>query len=126
MVNRVWAVTFTVTDLERAADFYENILGLTRKYQYRDYAGFDCGGVEIGLRTWGGGEEPRAGEPGVDLLVDDIDEAFDRLKRAGVRFQSKPIEAAWGARIATFTDPDGNSLQLVQIDWRKYFAAALE
>ena len=31
--------------------------------EVKDYDGFDCGGVEIGLKTWGKIEKPRQGEP---------------------------------------------------------------
>jgi catechol 2,3-dioxygenase-like lactoylglutathione lyase family enzyme len=34
MILRVWDVTFTVSDLGRAVDFYENTLGLSQKYHY--------------------------------------------------------------------------------------------
>jgi len=57
MVKRIWDITLTVKDLERAVDFYGNVLGL-QKYEFKDYAGFDCGGVEIGLKTWGEMENP--------------------------------------------------------------------
>jgi len=32
-----------------------------KKYEFKDYAGFDCGGIEIGLKTWGELENPRKG-----------------------------------------------------------------
>jgi len=54
VIKRIWDVTFTVSDLRRAIWFYEEVLGLQKKYEFKDYAGFDCGGVEIGLKTWGG------------------------------------------------------------------------
>jgi len=59
MIKRIWDITLTVSDLKNAIDFYENILGLTKKYEFADYAGFDCGGIEIGLKTWGQLENPR-------------------------------------------------------------------
>jgi len=124
MILRVWDVTFTVSDLGRAVDFYANILGLSQKYHYPDnYAGFDCGGVEIGLVP---GAPPESGEgmPCVDFLVPDVDEAFRCLGERGVHFSKEPHDTAWGGRIALFHDPDGNVLQLVQIDWRKYFAVS--
>jgi len=124
MINRIWSLTFTVKDLSRAVDFYENTLGLPKKYQFRDYAGFDCGGVEIGLKTWGGLEEPRQGEPLLDLKVADIEETYRLLLAKGVKFLQPPEDAVWGARFARFQDPDGNELELVEIDWRKYFIAA--
>jgi len=43
------------------------------------------------------------------------------LKVKGVAFTKPHEEALWGARIALFTDPDGNSLQISQVDWGKYF-----
>ena len=77
MILRVWDVTLTVSDLERAVDFYGRVLGLPKKYQFPDYAGFD----------------------------------------------KEPHDTPWGGRIALLVDPDGNRLQLVQIDWHKYFTA---
>jgi len=121
MIIRVWDVTFTVANLKRAADFYENVLGLQKKYQFSSYAGFDCGGVEIGLVP---GDVPGAqdGVPVVDLLVRDVDAAYQTLCERGVRFLKEPHDTLWGSRIALFADPDRNVLQLVQIDWPKYFA----
>ena len=52
MIGRIWSVTLTVSDLMKAIDSYKCVLGLTKKYECKDYAGFDCGGVE----TWGRGE----------------------------------------------------------------------
>ncbi len=50
MIVRIWDVTLTVRDLERAVGFYRDILGLALKYKFGDYAGFDVGGVELGSR----------------------------------------------------------------------------
>ncbi len=123
MIKRIWDVCLNVTDLERAVKFYGETLRLELKYRFHDYAGFDCGGVEVGLRTWGGGGEPRKGEPHIDFLVENIDEEYKRLREAGVEFSEPPNDTAWGARIAPFRDPDGNYLQLVQIIWGKYYRA---
>jgi predicted enzyme related to lactoylglutathione lyase len=124
MITHVWAVTLTVSDLEQAVRFYGDTLGLAKKYRFGDYAGFDCGGVEIGLRTWGGLEGPRQGEPCVDLAVDSVDDAYENLSAKGVAFVKEPEDVQWGARIALFEDPDGNTLQLTEIDWDRYFGAS--
>ena len=121
LILRVWDVTFTVSDLARAAEFYEEVLGLSKKYQFSNYAGFDCGGVEIGLIP-GDVAPSQEGAPLVDLLVQDVDQAFQALSGKGVEFFKEPHDTAWGGRIALFVDPDGNRIQLVQIDWPKYFA----
>jgi predicted enzyme related to lactoylglutathione lyase len=122
MILRVWDVTFTVSDLERAVEFYERILELPKKYQFSTYAGFDCGGVEIGLRP-GTPVGEQEGAPCVNFLVRDVDEACRTLRERGVRLLKEPHDTPWGGRIALLADPDGNRLQLVQIDWRGYFAA---
>jgi catechol 2,3-dioxygenase-like lactoylglutathione lyase family enzyme len=125
MILRIWDVTFTVSDLERAVDFYAGVLGLSKKYQYSSYAGFDCGGVEVGL-VRGAPPSEQEGMPCVDFLVEDVDQVYRNLSRRGVRFQKEPHDTPWGGRIALFADPDGNPLQLAQISWRAYFAAGAE
>ena len=125
MIKRIWDITLTVSDIKNAVDFYENVLGLQKKYEFEDYAGFDCGGVEIGLKTWGEREKPRKGEPTIDFLVDNLDESYRTLKEKGVNFTKEPEDTLWNARIAVFSDPDGNLLQMVQIDWGKYFTACV-
>jgi catechol 2,3-dioxygenase-like lactoylglutathione lyase family enzyme len=120
MIKRLWDITLTAKDLKTAVDFYENILGLDKKYEFKDYAGFDCGGVEIGIKTWGKMEPSRRGEPVVDFLVDDVDAAYADWKAKGVKFVKQPEDAVWGGRFAVFLDPDGNTLQIVQVNWRRY------
>jgi len=122
MLLRIWDVTFTVTDLERAVNFHTNVLGLHEKYQFSNYAGFDCGGVELGLVP-GRATQAAQDAPCVDFLVQDVDEAYRELAERGVRFLKEPHDTPWGGRIALFTDPDGHPLQLVQIDWPTCFTA---
>ena len=123
MIKRIWDITLTVRDLKRAVDFYESVLGLQKKYEFKDYAGFDCGGVEIGLKTWGELEKPRKGEPCINFLVEDIEDAYKRLQEKDVEVIEGPKETLWGSLILLFEDPDGNILQLTEIDWGEYFKA---
>ncbi len=121
MIRRIWDITLTVKDLKKSVEFYENILGLQKKYEFNDYAGFDCGGVELGVKTWGELQPPRKGEPCIDFLVDNVDEAYRTLRDKGVEFLEEPKETLWGARAVAFADQDGNVLQMVQVNWDKYF-----
>ncbi len=122
MITRIWSITLTVSDLERAVAFYEETLGLMKKYQFSDYAGFQCGGAEIGVKIWGDLHPPREGEPCVALSVVDVDDTYRILLAKGVEFSKSPENTSWGSRIAVFMDPDGNTLQLVQIDWESYLS----
>jgi predicted enzyme related to lactoylglutathione lyase len=49
------------------------------------------------------------------LGVDDIHSEADRLGEAGVEFIRQPEQESWGGWVATFRDPDGNILQLLQL-----------
>ena len=124
MIRRIWDITLTVKDLKKAINFYQNILGLQKKYEFNDYAGFDCGGVELGLKTWGELEKPRKGEPVINFLVDNVNEAHKILQNNGVKIIEGPKETLWGGRILLIADPDGNLLQLTEIDWGKYYEAS--
>jgi lactoylglutathione lyase len=122
MITRIWDVTLTVADLKKSVHFYENLLGLNRKYQFKDYAGFDVGGVELGLKTWGKRDAPREGEPCVNFLVENVDLAYAELKNKGVVIKTEPADTLWGSRRVLITDPDGHVLQLTTVKWDAYFA----
>jgi len=121
VIKTVWSITFYVSDLKRATRFYEETLGLERKYEFPSYVGFECGGIEIGLIPKPKGEAPCNTSPTVQLLVDNVDQFCTELKMKDVKFTKELHDETWGGRQATFQDPDGNVLEATQIDWKKYF-----
>jgi catechol 2,3-dioxygenase-like lactoylglutathione lyase family enzyme len=125
MIKSVWSITLCVSDIERSKRFYEQTLGLNKKYEYSSYVGFQCGGVEIGLRPK---ENLRIGKDGISIqfFVDNVDEAYSKLRDKGVEFTVKPHNEPWGGRQAGFQDPDGNMLELTEINWKKYFKVSSE
>jgi len=50
----------------------------------------------------------------VNLLVRDIEGLADGMAARGVEFVQPPTAMSWGGWIATFRDPDGNTIQLLQ------------
>jgi len=127
MIKTVWCVTFYVSDLKEAAKFYEEILGLEKKYEYASYVGFECGGVEIGLIPKLTEEQKVSPlSPSVEFLVDDVEKVYKELKNKEVRFIKELHDEPWGGRQATFTDPDGNTLEIAQMNWEKYFSVSAE
>lgn len=127
MIKTVWSVTFYVSDLKRSKRFYEETLGLEKKYQYSSYLGFECGGVEIGLiPKLKKGQKVSPLSPPVGFLVDDVERAYNELKQRGVKFTKELHEEPWGGKQATFKDPDGNTLEILQINWKKYFDVSAE
>ncbi len=125
MIKTVWCITFYVSDLKKAAKFYEETLGLEKKYEYSSYVGLQCGNVEIGLIPRLKKEEKvNSISPSVEFLIDDVDEMYNELKNKGVNFIKELHDEPWGGRQATFTDPDGNILEIVQINWERYFSVS--
>ena len=121
MIKTLWSITFYVSDLKKATRFYEKTLGLEKKYEFSSYVGFECGGVEIGLIQKPKERSSGTSSPAVGLLVDDVDGTYADLKAKGVKFISELHDETWGGRQATFKDPDGNTREVTQIDWKKYF-----
>jgi len=77
MIKAVWSITFHVSNLEKAAKFYEETLGLEKKYEYSSYVGFECGGVEIGLTPKLKEEQKvSTASPSVEFLVDDVEKVY--------------------------------------------------
>jgi predicted enzyme related to lactoylglutathione lyase len=91
--------------------FYEDVLGLAPKFADGDrWAQYDLGGTNFALAAPG---EAPAGAKGAILVfqVDDLEAAMQRLASAGTPVEELRDMGAHG-RVATFTDPSGNRLQL--------------
>jgi len=125
LIKSVWSITLCVSDIERSKAFYENVLGLDKKYKYPSYVGFQCGGIEIGLRPK---ERLEIGKDAasIQFFVDDVDQTCAQLKAKGVEFAVEPHDEPWGGRQAKFRDPDGNILEITQILWKRYFEVSAE
>jgi catechol 2,3-dioxygenase-like lactoylglutathione lyase family enzyme len=125
MIKTVWCITFYVSDLGKATKFYKETLGLEKKYEYSSYVGFECGGLEIGLIPKAKEEQKVSPtSTSVEFLVDNIDKTYNELKNKGVKFIKELHDEPWGGRQASFTDPDGNILEIAQINWERYFSVS--
>ena len=104
-------------DVERAADFYENVLGLKLLFKAPPgLAFFDCGGVRLMLDH---PEKPEFDHPSSILYftVPDIQAAHARMKEKGVIFEDEPHMIArlpdhdlW---MTFFRDTEGNLMGLM-------------
>ena len=119
MLSAVGAVLFHSENAQNLADFYRDVLGLTPDFGGEDGAQFSIGGLRIGL--WQHSElHGPAKDPDriiVNFLVDDAMAEFEELRRKGVEFIKPPTDEDWGGSLVTlasFRDPDGNLLQLLQ------------
>jgi len=102
------------TEAERfpaMARFYRDTLGLTPRSAKGDFINFDWAGVRLSVGVHG--RVPL--RVMIHLTVGDIQAVHARLARAGVAFTRPPEREDWGGWVATFADPDGNTLQLMQL-----------
>ena len=98
------------------AAFYRDTLGLEPRSDRPGFINFEWGDLRLTVSTHSGIDGPSA-DPlrvMVNLHVDDIHAEHDRLVEHGVVFSRPPEQESWGGWLATFSDPDGNTLQLLQ------------
>lgn len=108
LLDHVW---FWVADMDRAVAFYRDVLGLPLLRRDGDeWAELDTGTVRLALH--GASLEARSGGT-VVFGVDDLDAARVALEGRGIAFEHAG-EVEGYARYATFRDPDGNGLQLIE------------
>jgi predicted enzyme related to lactoylglutathione lyase len=113
-VGRVDHVWFWVTDMDRAVTFYRDALGLDVRMRHDDrWAELDAGSIRIGLHGAIDGRPTTPGGTAV-FLVDELDAATAALRERGVVFDDHLGEVPGYARYASFADPDGNAMQLIE------------
>ncbi len=120
MINRIRYASITVNDIDRALDFYLNVLGF-RKLVEMPIPG---GNRFVMVAPPGGGSNlvfslPLPGRPHVpstfiSFEADDVEATCHELAAKGVEFSRPPAKTAWGGVEATFVDPFGNSFLLQQ------------
>ena len=111
-------VNVFVSDLGRAIEFYEAILGLKLQYSAPEhgYASLSAGSVRLGVAVPGADQRELIGRhTGVGLAVSDLEAEHVRLSDLGVRFTMPPTKQPWGGFMALVSDPDGNVFYLDQI-----------
>ncbi|HEY6540153.1 MAG TPA: VOC family protein [Ktedonobacteraceae bacterium] len=98
-------VTFQVSDVDRALEFYSRIPGTHVVYHRRgEYAILAIGKGQLGLVS-----RPVPTHVEIDAL--DPDALYEQLKRAGLPVNEPPEAKGWGDYTFVMYDPDGNCLE---------------
>ncbi|SCL38749.1 Glyoxalase-like domain-containing protein [Micromonospora rhizosphaerae] len=112
-------ITLLVTDLARSLEFYRT-LGFDEVDRGRGNAVLASGSTRLVLREVTEAAPMSRRLVHVNLEVDDIQAAYERLRGSGVRFTYAPRVVNRGAKLevwaAAFRDPDGHGIALTQ--WR--------
>ena len=105
-------VLHPVSDLAAAKPVYAALLGVPPSADAPYYVGFEAEGQHIGLVPGGGPQGMTS--PVAYWHVPDIEGKLAEVTAAGATVKEAPHDVAAGRLVATFTDPDGNVLGLIQ------------
>jgi predicted enzyme related to lactoylglutathione lyase len=105
-------VLHPVSDVAAAKAVYIALLGIEPQADEAYYVGFDTGGQHIGLVP--GGAAQGMTSPVAYWHVSDIEAKLAEVTAAGAQVKEPPHPVGGGRVVASFTDPDGNVLGLVE------------
>ena len=116
-ITRIWLAMIELSDMDKAVEFYNDILGLPIALDARAFNHVEVGPDEplakIGLHLTD--KKPDERNPtGVVFDTDNIHDLCERLKEQGVVFTQEPTKMPWGSIVADFLDPFNNELEVVQ------------
>lgn len=115
MITHIHSAPILVADQDAALDFYVNKLGWEKRIdnmmgpedRFLTVAPVGAS-TELALSTAAMMGESAVTTSGITLIVEDIDATYETLVARGVEFVDPVADQPWGARGASFKDPDGN------------------
>jgi predicted enzyme related to lactoylglutathione lyase len=108
----IMTVLHPVSDLEKAKAVYGALLGVAPQSDSPYYVGYEAAGQQIGLVPSGGPQAMTS--PVAYWHVPDIEAKLAEVTAAGAALKEAVRDVGGGRLVATFTDPDGNVLGLIQ------------
>lgn len=127
MIKRIDHTTITARNLEESIDFYTRLLRFTiDREMWLPEEKLRIVFLRLGdttLEMFGVPEihgemishtNEVVGYKHIALLVDSVDEEYERLSKAGVKFTLLPKTIQDVVRIAFFRDPDGMDIELIE------------
>lgn len=110
--HAIKTVLHPVSDLNKAKDVYTALLGFPPQSDESYYVGYETLTQHIGLVPNGGPQGMTS--PVAYWEVSDIEAKLAEVTAAGAIVREPAHDVGGGRLIATFTDPDGNVLGLLQ------------
>lgn len=114
MIQEIAYFWVPVTDMDRAVEFYHQLLGLKLLFKREDWSEFDLDGQRLALRKVRTLSDPGdTAVPGLSFLAQPIEPVIAVLSGKGVHFVGE-LEVYPYGKLASFRDPDGNILGLYE------------
>ena len=116
MIDGVAGVIIWTENMAEMAAFYRDTLELPVHSERPHFVAFEWGEMRfsIGEHSEVQGRNAEPDRIMVNFGTPDIHALHERLTAEGVRFVRPPEREHWGGWVATFEDPDGNLLQLLE------------
>jgi catechol 2,3-dioxygenase-like lactoylglutathione lyase family enzyme len=113
MIQSLYSVAIFVHNIERAVEFYRDVLGLPLRAQGTFGAEFLEGATRLSVHPAVHPDSKAlvGRHTGLTFTVDGLLHFCGDLHAKGVRFLNEPTQQAWGI-MAMITDPDGNVMAL--------------
>ncbi len=111
-IQGVKTILHPVADLAKAKEVYTALLGMAPQTDSEYYVGYEAAGQQIGLVPNGGPQGMTS--PVAYWHVPDIEAKLAEVTAAGATVKEPAHDVGGGRLVATFTDPDGNVLGLLQ------------
>ncbi|HEX4921674.1 MAG TPA: VOC family protein, partial [Candidatus Bathyarchaeia archaeon] len=115
-------IIVAVSDMDRSVRFYRDQMGLTLKFESKEWTEFQTGPTTLALHPARqtrvektNSSELVAGSCSLGLNVSDLEAIFKQLQSTGVPFVMNPTERVnEGIRLAVCLDPDGLPISIAQ------------
>jgi len=110
-INNLAFIGIPVTDIKRAREFYEGVLGLAIAEEMMDgnWIEYAVGDNIVAIANVGAQWMPSEQGTSAALEVENFEQTVNELRRRGVRFAAEPFETPC-CHMAVVQDPDGNKL----------------
>ena len=113
-VSHIDTVFLWVGDLDRAVAWYRDRLGIEPGPRYGRWQSMTLGGETVFALHQGPGGHAAVNAV-VGFRVDDLDAAIATLAASGIEPVDANVTDTGYKRFTTFSDPDGNHIQLVEL-----------
>ncbi|HZM02993.1 MAG TPA: VOC family protein [Candidatus Saccharimonadales bacterium] len=113
MITEIAFTGTPVTDIKRAREFYEGVLGLKPAMDSNGgmWVEYEVGNGTFGIGCYGDVWKPSEDGTCIAFELDNLDAEVARLKSRGVKFSMEPTDSPV-CRFAILCDPDGNRIMI--------------
>ena len=114
MITEIAFTGTPVTDMKRAREFYEGVLGLKVSLEAAGgmWVEYDVKGNTFAIACFGDVWKPSHDGTCIAFEVDNLDAEISRLTSRGVKFAMDEVMDTPVCRFTTIVDPDGNQIMI--------------